>query len=150
VVPHHASLWSALELSWGLLSEAEREMLGAVAVFRGGFDLEAVQSVLGGADGPPLLDRLQALREHSLLVTRPEAAGLRFDVLESIRDFGAAHLVEAERHLWEDRHALYYVEAAEQRLSSLWGRGRSDVLRWFAEERLNLLVAEERLSARGP
>lgn len=43
----HASMRAVLERSWQLLAPAERDALGALAVFHGGFGLAAAQAVAG-------------------------------------------------------------------------------------------------------
>ena len=50
-----ATLQSAIEWSWNLLTEAERVAFAQCAVFRGGFTLEAAEAVLdlSTVDGPP-------------------------------------------------------------------------------------------------
>jgi predicted ATPase len=146
----HASLWAALAWSWDLLSDPQRQMLRAASAFRGGFDLRAAEVVLADPSEPPVLDRLHALRDQSLLITRKSGAQHRFDLLESIRAFAVANAEEEVRAVFEDRHARHYVEMAEHHSAALLGTERPAALRWLSEERLNLLAAEERSRGRSP
>lgn len=78
------SMRAVLAHSWGLLSDRERAVMGALAVFRGGFEWEAAQEVAGAS-----LRDLKALVDRSLLHA---AAGGRYEVHELLRQFAAEKL----------------------------------------------------------
>lgn len=101
----HATLRAALDWSFSLLDDDERETLAQCTVFAGGFDVEAAESVIQ-TDGN-VLDRLHALRDKSLLLARHDAAGTRFDLYLSVRDYAAEHL--ADDHEVHRRHTAYYL-----------------------------------------
>ena len=107
------TLHDAIRWSVDLLDPAERELLFGLSVFAGGWDLEAVESVVKAAAGPDAdpLDLLTALIDTSLL-RRVESAGgeSRFTMLESIREYGAAELERGGRaELWRAAHARHYA-----------------------------------------
>ena len=62
--PEHHSVRAVLERSWALLVPREREALGALSVFEGGFTRAAAQAVAGSA-----LPLLASLADKSLLTT---------------------------------------------------------------------------------
>jgi predicted ATPase len=58
------TLRASVDWSHALLTEPERTLLRRLAVFMGGFDLDAAQAVCGGAD----VERYQVLDQLALLV----------------------------------------------------------------------------------
>ena len=69
-LPRHRTLRATMDWSYGLLAEPERILLRRLAVFAGGWTLEAAEAVCGG-DGIPeaeVLDLLAGLVDKSLVV----------------------------------------------------------------------------------
>ena len=92
-----ATLRSALDWSWDLLSAPEKSALAQCSVFEGGFTLTAVEAVLdlSAIDSAPwVADLMQALVEKSLL---RRSADDRFDLLRSVHDYAAEHLATGGR-----------------------------------------------------
>lgn len=88
--PGRASLRASLDRSWQVLSPPARRALVECTVFRGGFSLAAAERVLTGDPAASVVDRLQTLRDHSLLRVAEEAGeGPRFDLYESVRELAA-------------------------------------------------------------
>ena len=87
----HRTLLAVIDWSWNLLGEAERRALRRLALFNDGFTLEAAEAMLG--DGA--LDAVQGLVDQSLLSVRETDGGLRYRMLETVREFGQLQLVEA-------------------------------------------------------
>lgn len=117
----HRSMRAVFDHSWHLLSEAERTLLGRLAVFRGGCTLEAASRIAGAA-----LATLQSLVDKSLvqhasaeirssdartvLNATPEA---RYSLLESTRQYALEKLTaRAELADLKTIHANYYVALA--------------------------------------
>jgi class 3 adenylate cyclase len=65
-VRRQQTLRASVDWSHALLSEPERVLFRALAVFLGGFDLDAVQAVAGGGD----VERYQVLDQLTLLVDK--------------------------------------------------------------------------------
>jgi len=88
----HQTLHAALEWSYGLLSEQEQRTFDALAVFVGGFSLEAAQDLATDAeiDEWAILDNLGALVDKSLVIA--DGANARYCMLETTRAFGLERL----------------------------------------------------------
>ncbi len=87
----HRTLLAVIEWSWNLLEEPERRALRWLSLFGDGFTLAAAEHVLG----PDALYVVDALIEQSMLNVRETAYGLRYRMLETVREFGRMRLVEA-------------------------------------------------------
>ena len=87
----HQTLLAVIDWSWNLIDEAERRALRRLALFNDGFTLEAADAVLG--DGA--LDAVQGLVDQSLLSVRGAAGGVRYRMLETVREFGRLQLERA-------------------------------------------------------
>ncbi|NEA34765.1 BTAD domain-containing putative transcriptional regulator [Streptomyces sp. SID13031] len=88
----HASLVAALDWSHQLLGDAERAVLRRVAIFAGGFTLEAAEQV--ALDPRDVAPALTELADRSLL-TVEAVNGRRFRLLETVRDYALAKLEAA-------------------------------------------------------
>ncbi|MFI0717691.1 ATP-binding protein [Streptomyces sp. NPDC021224] len=89
----HRTLHAVVEWSWNLLEEDAQGALRALSVFPGGFTEDAAAHVL-----PPhadVLGMLEQLADQSLLSAADTVAGLRFRMLETVREFCAARRAEA-------------------------------------------------------
>ncbi len=87
----HRTLRAVVEWSWNLLTQDARAALRTLSVFPGGFSGEAAERVLGDdALGP-----LEELADQSLLTVTDTPAGVRFRMLETVREFSAARRAEA-------------------------------------------------------
>lgn len=90
----HRTLQAVIEWSWTLLRPEEQRALRRLSLFVDGFGLDAAQWVTGDAAA----ELLDALVTQSLLTVTDDAAtgGLRFRMLETVREFGQAALADAE------------------------------------------------------
>jgi DNA-binding CsgD family transcriptional regulator/tetratricopeptide (TPR) repeat protein len=98
-----------------LLTEAERVLFRRLAVFMGGFDLEAARSVAGGADVEPhqVLDQLTLLVDKSLVVAEDSRGRMRYRMLETVRQFAQERLSDSgESQQVRTAHRDYYTGKA--------------------------------------
>jgi predicted ATPase/DNA-binding CsgD family transcriptional regulator len=96
-LPHRQqTLRGTIVWSHDLLSHDARRLLAVCSVFRGGIDLEIVESICATAVdvGLPVLDALQELVDQSMLRQRPEFGAPRYAMLETVRQFAAERLGE--------------------------------------------------------
>ncbi|CAM5245468.1 hypothetical protein GCM10010329_54010 [Streptomyces spiroverticillatus] len=87
----HRTLHAVVEWSWNLLGEEERAAMRTLSVFPGGFTGEAAGRAL---DVDPLR-LLEQLAGQSLLTAADTPGGVRFTMLETVREFSAARRAEA-------------------------------------------------------
>ncbi|HEX5810115.1 MAG TPA: helix-turn-helix domain-containing protein, partial [Anaerolineales bacterium] len=124
----HQTLQAAIDWSYNLLSPAEQILFRRLSVFIGGWTLEAAEAICGdGADsglvsGDKVLDLLEQLINKSLVIAEemqgktalPLERPLRYRMLETIRQYGNARLVDSgESNTLRDRHLNYFLEQAE-------------------------------------
>jgi predicted ATPase/DNA-binding XRE family transcriptional regulator len=109
------TLSATIDWSYDMLAPADRTLLNRIAIFAGGFDLEAAGSVCveHGRDAFDLLDPLASLVEQSLLGADIAADGERYRLLESTRAYALERLeTHGERELLARRHAEYFASVA--------------------------------------
>lgn len=96
----HRTLQAVIEWSWDLLDDDARNALTRLSLLPAGFSAASASAVLGGRDVDDLLDRLVA---QSLLAATDAATGVRFRMLETVREFGLARLAAsgAEDEAWD-------------------------------------------------
>ncbi|MGW0068095.1 ATP-binding protein [Streptosporangium sandarakinum] len=92
-VERHRSLRAVIGWSHDLLGEEERTLFRRLAVFTGGFDLDAAVAVTRGGGRGPVADVLGRLVDKSLVVRRGGES--RWRLLETVRAFAADRLAAA-------------------------------------------------------
>jgi predicted ATPase len=105
------TLRATVEWSDALLREDERCVLRRMAVFAGGFDLDAINAICtsDGQTSAQIADLTARLVEKSLLLKQADT-GL-YQLLETIRQYTAEQLALAgELDVIRDRHARYYLD----------------------------------------
>ena len=113
--PRHQTLKAAIGWSYDLLSQEERRAFGELSVFAGGFTLAAAAAVCCGGDQAAALDLVDRLAAKSLVVAEPAAAGTRYRLLETIRQYAAGCLADVgEAGPARHRHAETFLHLAEQ------------------------------------
>jgi predicted ATPase len=134
------TLRSTLEWSTNLLAQDAKRLLAVLSIFRGGWTIEAAQEVYG--DEPPVLLRLLTeLRDCSLITVIDTEEGMRFTMLEVIREAAAEELAKLGPADYARRHANYFVKLAEGIVPGLLSPQGLDTLRRFSLEQANLAVA---------
>jgi len=141
-LPRQRTLRALIDWSHELLTDAETTLFRRLAVFAGGFTLEAAEAV-GHDDGPDaadVLDTLMHLVEKSLV--ERDAAGDRYRLLETVRQYALERLDTAgEAHGQRTRHLLFYLALAQRARPELIGPQQSEWLKRLDIERENLLAA---------
>ncbi|MBA2518591.1 MAG: tetratricopeptide repeat protein [Chloroflexia bacterium] len=120
---------SAIDWSNSLLDDDDRVLFRRLAVFDGGFTLDAAE--VTAACSIDLLDGLSSLVDKSLLrVIDDPDAGPRFQMLETIRELGLDHLAaNQEADDARAHHAAWCVALVEQADPMLTGPEQA---RWFS------------------
>lgn len=115
-LPQHRTLRAVMEWSYQLLSEAEQMMLCRLAVFAGGFTLEAMEAVCGSHELGDLgaIELLARLVDRSLVVTE-HGLEVRYRLLETVREYGREKLLASgELPGVRTRHRDWYMALAER------------------------------------
>ena len=116
-VPRHQTLRAAVAWSDRMLSASERVLFRRLAIFAGGCSLDSVEAIcLGdGIDSDGMIDLVTTLVDKSLVVAEDTKGGLRYRLLEPIRQYAFEKLIEAgEAATWRTRHAEWFLSVAER------------------------------------
>jgi predicted ATPase len=110
------TLRATLDWSSRLLTPAEQRLFRRLAVFSGGFDLEAVEYVC--RDNETRADPLEVLSglvDKSLLLAQVGSAATRYRLLEPVRQYAAEQLLACgEAEPTKQRHAEFYARWFER------------------------------------
>jgi excisionase family DNA binding protein len=130
------SMRDAIAWSYDLLAPAEQTLFRGLAVFVGGFTLDAAEAVTEGvpperSGGPSVLDALAALIDQNLVQRREDARGeTRYAMLETVREFGRERLAASgEETRLRDAHADWCFALADRASPELSGPEQAA---WFA------------------
>jgi predicted ATPase len=113
----HQTLQAAVDWSYDLLTDAERTLFARLAVFAGGWTLEAAEAV-GAGDGlaaGEVLDVLTRPVDKSLALAEAQPDGTaRYRLLETLRQYARQRLAAAAAAArCYERHAAHYLALAE-------------------------------------
>lgn len=138
------TLRQAIGWSFRLLTEREQALFTRLSVFAGSFGLAAVQALYAeGTDQLSVMDELSGLVDKSLVrPVEPQAAEPRFQVLETIREFGAEALAQSgDGPTARSAHARHFLALAEAAESQITGPDQLPWLDRLEVDRDNLLAA---------
>jgi predicted ATPase/DNA-binding winged helix-turn-helix (wHTH) protein len=109
-LPRHQTLRATLDWSYDLLPEVERRLLRHLAIFPGGFTLEAAAAVMrDGSSAQAIIDGISRLVEKSLVTLERSVSASRWRLLETIRAYALQKLAESgERDEAARRHAEFF------------------------------------------
>ncbi|HXW52147.1 MAG TPA: tetratricopeptide repeat protein, partial [Candidatus Acidoferrales bacterium] len=117
VLPRQQTMRALIDWSYDLLTENEKAMFRRVAVFAGGWTLDAASDVCSDEQIEPwdVLDLLSALVDKSMVVAELSGAEQRYRLLESTRQYAWEKLVESgERDRIGARHAKFFEIFGQQ------------------------------------
>jgi non-specific serine/threonine protein kinase len=134
-LPRQRTLLATFDWSYELLSEEEKRVFRRLAVFAGGFTLDAAEAVCMAdkadeANQSPL-ESLTSIVDKSLVITQEVVgAGERYRLLEPLRQYADDRLSQAQEADSARRsHATFYLALGDEMYREL--RGPSQV-RWMA------------------
>lgn len=140
------SLERAIAWSHDLLESAEQRLLARLSVFAGGCRLEEVEIVCGPSTelGFDVIEGLSRLVDHGLVQPIPGPDGARYRLLETVRMFASERLSEgSDRAMIERRHAVAYLELAEEAASHTMTSDQAAWLDRLTAEHNNLRAATQ-------
>jgi predicted ATPase/class 3 adenylate cyclase/DNA-binding CsgD family transcriptional regulator len=116
-LPRQRTLEASVDWSYNLLSEPERVLFRRLAIFAGGFTLEAAERVCTGADIDEfaVLELLSQLVDRSLVQMEENDDDTRYRLLEPVRVYARQKLADTgEAPAIRDRHRAFFVEFVER------------------------------------
>ncbi|MFI5272790.1 MAG: ATP-binding protein [Ktedonobacterales bacterium] len=122
-VERQRTLRDTIAWSERLLDPAERQLFQRLAVFAGGWTLEAAEAICAGAsadsrdavEGQPVLEALARLVEKSLVRAETLERETRFSLLETIHEYARERLdASGEADELGRRHAEYFATVAAE------------------------------------
>ena len=115
-MPRQRTLRASIEWSYELLDELGRRVFDLLAVFAGGWSLEAAQAVYrtGEAGTEEVLDALSQLIDKSLVLAEENGGVYRYRMLETLREFALERL-QSSGAAAEARelHARFFLQFAQ-------------------------------------
>ncbi|HEX5108247.1 MAG TPA: winged helix-turn-helix domain-containing protein [Vicinamibacterales bacterium] len=141
------TLEAAVDWSYDLLPDAERQLLRRLSTFAGGWTLEAAEHVCSGngIDRGEVLDLMSRLVDKSLVLVDEEAeGGRRYRFLETVRQYGSMRLRESgEADRVRAGHFAFFLELARRAEPELTTAGQLQWLDRLQAEHANLRTALE-------
>ena len=139
--PRQRTLRAALDWSFALLEDSERQLFNRLSIFAGGWTLEAAEAICSGDGIEPgdVLGLLGRLVDQSLVVADHRGSQVRYRLLETMRQFAAEKLAESgESATIRGHHRNWFLARAENSELEL-----SDPphVAWLADELDNLRAA---------
>jgi tetratricopeptide (TPR) repeat protein len=112
-LPRQQTLRALIDWSYDLLSDAEKALFRRLAVFVGGWTLEAAEKVCSGngVDEYEVLDLLTQLVDKSLVIAEEKDDGIRYFRLETIRQYAREKLLETDESvIMRNNHLDFYID----------------------------------------
>ena len=146
------TLRTTIAWSYDLLEAGEQHLFRRLAVFVGGFTLEAVQAICfpdassstQAEEEGAVLEQLAQLLDKSLVQAQQGTSGEpRFTMLETIREYATEQLQESgEEEALQEQHAQYFLRLAEDAVPHIYHPAeRESWLERLESEDANLRVA---------
>jgi len=129
----HQTLRAAIDWSYNLLDDTEKFFFRRLAVFVGGWTLEAAETVCSDTSiqSNKILDLLEGLINKSMVITEETQHGIRYRVLETMRQYANEKLIESgESDILRDKHLDHFLNFAETASTHLI---RSEQLSWLKQ-----------------
>lgn len=106
-----------IDWSYDLLSDTEKTLLRRVAIFGGGWTLEAASEVCADEriESWDVIDLLTSLVDKSLVIAELQGTSPRYRLLESTREYALEKLeASGERQAMARKHAEFFKRVAEK------------------------------------
>jgi non-specific serine/threonine protein kinase len=147
-LPRQQTLRATIDWSYDLLSEPERTLFRRLAVFAGGFTLDAAETVCsqGTLNRNDVLDILGRLVDKSLVIVEQGSniGETRYHLLETIRQYAFEELEEiGQASAIRDQHLGYYLTLAEKSEPNMFGSEWAVWFRRLEKETDNIRAAIE-------
>ncbi|MFB4309571.1 ATPase [Actinomadura sp. GTD37] len=143
-VSRHDALRTTVGWSHELCTREERLLWARLSVFAGDFDQRAAEHVCG--DGVLPADRVAAtlagLVDKSVLSRAGDGAGVRYRLLDTLREYGSTWLDElGERQRFRGRHRDWYLRLVQRCEREWFGAGQKEIFKRLLGEHANVSAA---------
>jgi predicted ATPase/DNA-binding SARP family transcriptional activator len=138
------TLRATVDWSHDLLTAPERLMFRRLAVFRGGWTLDAAEQIVTGPGLPrtAVLDLLDRLVRQSMVVTEHVAGHTRYRMLETLRQYAAGKLeLSGDRDALLAAHAEFHLALGERAETGLRSSAQTQWSETLDEEHANVRAA---------
>jgi predicted ATPase/class 3 adenylate cyclase len=136
-MPRQQTLRALIDWSYDLLTPAEQALLRRLAVFTGGWTLEAAEAICADEilDSLDVVDILIELVEKSLVIADSFTGdAMRYSMLEVVRQYSDDQLRAAgEEHAFHARHAHFFLEQVEREKREIANAATAEVWKKWAE-----------------
>jgi len=143
-IEHQQTLRQTVQWSYELLESNEREALTRLAVFVDGFDLDGALTIAGGDlnDEYAMMDLVDSLVRKSLLTTERVHGHVRYNMLETIREFALDQLqASGDADSVHTLHARHFRTQADRHWQLWHGPDQRTAINWAETELANLRSA---------
>ncbi len=136
------TLRGAIDWSYNLLQQQEQSLFQQLAIFAGSFNLEAAAGVCRLPGDAPVFDLLEQLLDKSLLKVVDSGSELRFQMLETLREYALEKLAaEGDLPAASTLHLNFYLGWAEGIAPELYRRKMPAFLKQIEIDQANLQAA---------
>ena len=141
-LPRHQTLSATLDWSYNLLSPIEQLVLRRLAVFVGGFSLDAALDVVAESLHPAELTEALAMLVDKSLVTADGTTQMRYRLLDTTRAYARQKLTESGEELKIlRRHCEHMVHALVRFGATAWALPSPESIDFFVGNLNNLRAA---------
>ena len=137
----HQTLREAMDWSYQLLAPEEQSLLQRLAVFSGGFTLEAAAAVCLDGDGVRALELVGRLVDASLVVPTQHDGVTRYRLLQTVRQYAREQIGEQDERAGTERRLAQYMLGLVERTQSAQQSALQEWVAAFEPERGNLRAA---------
>lgn len=143
-VPRQQTLRALIDWSYGLLQATEQALFCRLAVFSGGWTLEAAERVCSGEgiDDRDVLELLASLVDKNLVLANEHDGTTRYGLLETVREYASERLRDRNEETYaKQRHLACFLALAEDAEPKLYGEEQQSWLDRLEREHDNLRAA---------
>ncbi|MCW3060191.1 MAG: putative ATPase [Capsulimonas sp.] len=147
----HRTLRAAIEYSYLQLSETMQESFIKLAVFRNGWTLAAGAEICMEGSASGAMAMLAQMRERSLIAADEARVGdgMRYKMLESLRDFALEQRTMAKARQHDKAHADYFARFVLETVPRMHGQEAALWAVRLDDEMENIRAALEHLTSSG-
>ena len=147
--PRQRALRAAIDWSYDMLQQDERDIFAQLGVFAGGFTMEDAEAVCEGFD---VFESVLELRRHSFFRVETDTVAQqdRFVMLDSLREYALERLRDlTEGEAVHRRHAAHFLRFAREQTAQFRHPQEAVALRSLARNEENMRAALEWSSRSG-